>query len=127
MGFGSPFTYDDGLYVETGVPTTFTPTSQAELGDEVEGTPVRIRLKITNGTRGRFTPHTLEASAVSGGQPALQIADPGSQMDLTGPGIELRTAGTSTFDLGFVVTDPSDITLTILPAIGGYEPLVVTG
>ena len=124
--FGTPFTYGDGLFVEARVPATFTPTAQAEGVEGLEGTPVRIRLKITNGTRAPFTPHTLDAGAVSGGQAAVQIEDPGSQIALTGPGLELRSAGTSTFDLGFVVADPSDITLTIVPAIGGYEPLVVT-
>lgn len=124
--FGTPFIYDDGLFVEVRDPRTFTPSEAAEVG-AVEGVPVRIRVKITNGTRQPFIPHTLEASVVSGGQPAVQIEDPEIQMGLTGPGIELRSAGTASFELGFVVADPDDVTLTIVPDIGGYEPLVVTG
>ena len=124
--FGTPFIYDDGLFVEVRDPQTFTPGLEAEPSG-VEGVPVRIRVKLTNGTRQPFTPDPLEASVLSRGQPAVQIEDPEIQMGLTGPGIELRSAGTASFELGFVVADPDDITLTIVPDIGGYEPLVVTG
>lgn len=124
--FGAPFEYANGLFLQVKSPVGFEPTSQAEPWDEGAGQPVRIRFTITNGTRGEFTPHTLSATAVSGGVEATPIVDPGSQIGVTGPSVALRTANVANFDLAFLVQDPNDVTLTVLPALGGYEPLVLT-
>lgn len=124
--FGTPYEYGNGLFLQVKSPLTFAPTDQAEGVDEAAGQPVRIRFTITNGTRQEFTPHTLSATVVSGGQESTQIIDPGLQIDLTGPGATLRPAGVISFDLAFVVADTSDVTLTVVPALGGYEPLVLT-
>ncbi|UZN03547.1 hypothetical protein [Cellulomonas sp. S1-8] len=126
LTFGTPFEYADGLFVQVKQPARFTPTAQAEWDRSVEGVPVRIRLTITNGTREEYIAHTLSATVESGGQAAAQIVDPGTQIDLTGPSLTLTTAGVVNFDLAFVVQDPSDVTLTVVPALGGYEPLVLT-
>lgn len=123
--FGRPFEYADGLFLQIKSPLVFTPTSQAEGIDEAQGEPVRIRFTITNGTRQAYTPHTLSASVVSDGVTATQVIDPGLQIGLTGPSTELRTANVVSFDLAFVVADPDDVTLTVVPALGGYEPLVL--
>jgi len=123
--FGTPFKYDDGLFLQVRQPARFTPTAQAEWDRQVEGVPVRIHFTVTNGTRGDFTPHTLDATVVSGGQEALPILDPGSQIGLTGPSTTLRTAGVANFDLAFLVQDHRDVTLTVVPALGGYDPLVL--
>ncbi|GIG41358.1 hypothetical protein [Cellulomonas phragmiteti] len=124
--FGKPFKYGNGLFLQIKEPVAFTPTSQAEGVDEVEGQPVRIRITVTNGTRGQYTAHTFSATVESGGVPATQIIDPGSQIDLTGPSTELGPANVVTFDLAYVVADPRDITMTVVPALGGYDPLVLT-
>ncbi len=124
--FGRPFEYGDGLFLQVKDPVRFTPSDQAEGAEGVEGEAVRIRFTITNGTRGAYSPHTLSATAVSGGVEATQIIDPAVQIAATGPSFELNRAGVVNFDLAFVVADPRDITLTVVPALGGYEPLVLT-
>ncbi|UZN03544.1 hypothetical protein [Cellulomonas sp. S1-8] len=125
-GFGQSFTYADGLIVEVKKPVEFTPTLQAEGLDGVEGDTVKVRISIINGTDEEFTPDTLGVTVTSDGQEAVQIIDPGSRIDLTGPAHPLDRSGVAAFDLAFVVADVDDVTLSLVPALLGYDPLVVT-
>jgi len=124
--FGDSFTYANGLVVEVKRPVTYTPTSQAEGLEGLDGEPVRVRINLINGTSGEFTPNTLGVTIVSGGEEAVQVLDPGARIDLTGPARPLGRSGVAAFDLAFVVQDVDDVELTIIPALTGYEPLVLT-
>lgn len=126
ISFGSAYEYADGLFLQVKDPVKFTPTAQAEWDREVDGVPVRIAVSVTNGTRDDFTPHALTAVVVSDGVEAEPILDPGLQIGLTGPSVRLRPAGVAKFELAFLVADPDDVTLTVVPALGGYDPIVVT-
>ncbi|MBO0919319.1 hypothetical protein J1G42_00570 [Cellulomonas sp. zg-ZUI222] len=124
--FGTPFEYADGLLVDVTAPARFTPTAQAEWDRAVPGVLVRVRVSITNGTDAEFRPNTLIATAVSGGQDAVAVLDPGSQIGQTGPDAAVPAGGSVAFPLAFLVQDPADVRLTVEPALGGYEPLVLT-
>lgn len=124
--FGQTFTYPNGLVIEAKKPVTFTPSEQAEGLEGLEGEPVKVRINIINGSSVDYTPDKLGVTIESAGEQAVQIIDPGAQIELTGPGAPLGRSGVVAFDLAFVVQDPTDITLTLVPALGGYEPLVLT-
>ncbi|MFC8191767.1 hypothetical protein ACFUMH_08920 [Cellulomonas sp. NPDC057328] len=122
--FGKPFEYADGLFLTVKAPQQFEPSGEAE-GVE-EGVPVRVRVQVTNGTRQPYTPSTLSATAESGGVTATPVWDPAREIDTAGPYVTLDPGGTASFDLGFAVADPSDLRIELLPALGGYDALVVT-
>lgn len=124
--FGKSYTYANGLVVEVKKPTTFVPSEFADGAEGVDGEPVKFRVNIINGTSGEFVPDTLGVSIVSGGQEAVQILDPGSRIELTGPARPMGRSDVVAFDLAFVVQDPDDITLTLSPSLGGYDALVFT-
>ncbi|MCC2315035.1 hypothetical protein [Cellulomonas xiejunii] len=124
--FGQSFAYSNGLAVEVEKPSAFVPSASADGAEGVDGEPVKVRVYVVNGTSGEFVPNTLEVTVVSDGEEAAQILDPGSRVELTGPGHALGRADVVAFDLAFVVQDPDDVTLTLVPAIAGYEPLVFT-
>lgn len=121
--FGQAYEYGNGLFVQIKTPVEFEPTEQT-VGLGGEGVPVKIRVSITNGSRTDYKPHTLSATAVSGGVEATPLTDATAQIEVTGPSVEIRPAGVVAFDLAFLVADPSDVTLTVIPAIGGYQPVV---
>ena len=121
--FGQAYEYGNGLFVQIKAPVEFEPTEQT-VGLGGEGVPVKIRVSITNGSRTDYKPHTLSATAVSGGVEATPLTDATAQIEVTGPSVEVRPAGVVAFDLAFLVADPSDVTLTVIPAIGGYQPVV---
>lgn len=123
--FGESFTYANGLVIEVKKPVPFVPTESAEGLEGVEGDPVKVRINIINGSSVEYVPDTLGVTIVSAGQPAVQIIDPGSQIELTGPSAPLGRSGVVAFDLAFLVQDPQDITLSLVPSLGGYDPLVV--
>ncbi|WP_155378667.1 hypothetical protein [Cellulomonas sp. JZ18] len=122
--FGRPYQYGDGLFVLVKEPQEFEPSREAQGVDE--GVPVRVRVQVTNGTRRSYTPSTLEATAMSGGAQATQVVDLTREIDAAGPYVTLDPGQTVSFDLAFAVADPDDVTVTVAPALGGYEPLVVT-
>ncbi len=124
VSFGRPFEYADGLFVTVKAPQQFEPSGEAE-GAEA-GVPIRVRVQVTNGTRHPYTPSTLSATAVSAGVPATPVSDAAREVDTAGPYVTLDPGGTVSFDLGFAVADPSDLRIELLPALGGYDALVVT-
>lgn len=124
--FGESYTYADGLVVEVKKPSKFVPSEQAEGLEGVEGEAVKVRISIINGTDLEYVPNTLGVTLVSGGVEATQIIDPASRVELTGPNRPVNSAGVVVFDLAFVVQDTEDLTLTLTPALSGYEPLVYT-
>ncbi|MBO3095252.1 hypothetical protein [Cellulomonas dongxiuzhuiae] len=124
--FGQSFTYANGLVVEVKKPAAFAPSAYADGVEGSEGEPVRVRVNIINGTSGEFVPDTVGVVVVSGGEEAVQILDPGTGVDLTGPAQPLDRSGVVAFDLAFVVLDPQDVTLTLTPSLIGYDPLVFT-
>lgn len=124
--FGQSFTYANGLVVEVKKPVAFAPSEFADGVEGADGEPVRVRVNLINGTSNEFVPDKLGATVVSGGVEATQILDPGSRIELTGPSRPLGRADVVAFDLAFVVEDPEDVTLTLTPALGGYDPVVYT-
>ncbi|QCB94878.1 hypothetical protein [Cellulomonas shaoxiangyii] len=123
--FGRPFEYADGLFVSVKAPQEFEPSPEAE-GLAGGGVPVRLRVQVTNGTAEPYSPSTLSATAVSAGVEASPVWDVPLAIDTAGPYVTLDPAGTVAFDIAFAVADPSDLQITVLPALGGYDPLVVT-
>lgn len=124
--YGQSFTYDNGLVVEVKKPVGFVPSEFADGVEGVEGDPVKIRVNIINGTSGEFVPDTVGVTLVSGGEQATQILDPGSNIELTGPTRPLGRADVVAFDLAFLVQDPEDVTVTLTPSLGGYDPVIFT-
>jgi len=124
--FGESFAYDNGLVVEVEKPSAFVPSQSADGVEDVDGKPVKVRVYIVNGTSRDYVPNTLEVTVVSDGEDGAQILDPASRVELTGPGLALAPGDVTAFDLAFVVQDPADVTLTLNPAIAGYEPLTFT-
>ena len=124
--FGQTFTYPNGLVIEVKKPVTYTPTETAEGLEGLEGEPVKVRINIINGSSVDYTPDKLGVTIESDGEQAVQIIDPGALIEATGPGQPLGRSGVVAFDLAFVVKDPADITLTLVPALGGYDALVLT-
>ncbi|ADG73075.1 hypothetical protein Cfla_0156 [Cellulomonas flavigena DSM 20109] len=123
--FGESYTYANGLVVEVKAPAAFVPSEGADVAG-AEGEAVRVRVNLINGTSNEFVPDKLGVTVVSGGVEATQILDPGSRIELTGPSRPLGRADVVAFDLAFVVEDPEDVTLTLTPALGGYDPVVYT-
>ncbi|GIG41357.1 hypothetical protein Cph01nite_31190 [Cellulomonas phragmiteti] len=124
--FGESFTYANGLVIEVKKPVPFVPTAQAEGLEAADGQPVKVRISIINGSSVEYVPDTLGVTIVSGGKQAEQIIDPGSRIELTGPSRALGRSGVVAFDLAFVVEDPEDLTLSLVPSLGGYDPMVLT-
>lgn len=122
--FGRPFEYANGLFVTVKAPQEFEPSAEADGVDA--GVPVRVRVQVTNGTHEPYTPSTLSATAVSAGVEATPVWDAAREVDTAGPYVTLDPGGTVSFDLGFAVADPSDLQVSLVPALGGYDPLVVT-
>ena len=126
VAFGESFTYGNGLVVEVRKPVTFTPSETADGVEGVDGTPVRLRVNVINGSSQDFVPDGIGVTLESGGEEAPQILDPGQRIELTGPQRTLTRGDVAAFDLAFVVADPDDLTVTLVPALAGYDPLVVT-
>lgn len=123
--FGGTFTYDDGLAVTVGAPEAFAPSPSAETTGT--GTPVRVEVRVDNGTTEPFQPATLATVATADGGPAATVWDPELGLELTGPPHAAPAGATTTFQLAWTVVDPQSLRLEITPALVGYEPLVVTG
>lgn len=124
--FGESYTYANGLVVEVKKPVRFTPSEGADGIDGTEGEPVRVRVNLINGTSNEFVPDKVGVSIESAGVQATQIHDPGSRIELTGPSRSLGRSDVVAFDLAFVVADLDDLTLTLTPALAGYDPVVYT-
>lgn len=124
--FGESYTYANGLVVEVKKPVLFTPSEGADGIDGTEGEPVRVRVNLINGTSNEFVPDKVGVSIESAGVQATQIHDPGSRIELTGPSRSLGRTDVVAFDLAFVVADLDDLTLTLTPALAGYDPVVYT-
>lgn len=121
--FGVPFTYADGLVVEVAPPVPFTPSRNAAGGDG--NAAVLLEVTITNGTERTYRASTLEVVAASGGFEAAQVWDPDQAVELSGPTFAVPPGGAVQFRVGFTVQQPDDVRLTVVPALYGYEGLVV--
>lgn len=126
VAFGTSHTYGNGLVVEVKKPARYAPTDLAEGVDDAEGDVVRLRVNVINGSSQEFTPDTVGVHVESAGQPGAPVIDPGASIALTGPDRPLSRGGVVAFDLAFVVADADDVTVTLDPALAGYEPLVFT-
>ncbi len=124
--FGEPFTYDDGLSVQVDTPARFTPTPRAEWERGADDVVVRVKVTVSNGSPAAYSPDTFSASAVSAGTDAALVLDSASRIDLTGPAVTVEPAEEVSFHLAFAVQDPDDVTVTVEPALGGYEPVVIS-
>ena len=124
--FGQSFTYANGLVVEVRKPSAYTPSEGADGVGDADGEPVRVRVNVINGTSNDFVPDKLGVTVLSGGVEATQIHDPAAGVELTGPSRPLGRTDVVAFDLAFVVADPEDVTLTLTPALAGYDPVVYT-
>ncbi len=121
--FGVPFTYADGLTVEVGAPVPFTPSRTAS---GVDGGPAAlVEVTVTNGTDAAYRASTVELTATLDGAPAAPVWDPDQGVELSGPAFAVPPGGTVQFRVGFAVAQPERLQLTVVPALYGYEGLVV--
>ena len=97
-----------------------------DVAEASDTTPVRLRVNVINGSSQDFVPDGIGVTLESGVEEAPQILDPGQRIELTGPQRTLTRGDVAAFDLAFVVADPDDLTVTLVPALAGYDPLVVT-
>lgn len=126
VAFGESYTYGNGLVVEVRKPALFAPSAQADGVTDGEGEPVRIRVNVINGSSAEFDPSTIGVTVESAGAVAAQVLDPAQRIELTGPARVLTRGDVVAFDLAFVVPDPEDVTVSLTPALAGYDPLVVS-
>lgn len=126
VAYGESWTYANGLVLEVKKPVGFAPSAQADGVEGVEGDPVKLRVNVINGSSVDFDPSTIGVAVESAGVEATQVLDPISRIELTGPARPLTRGDVAAFDLAFVVADADDITVTLTPALSGYEPLVVS-
>ncbi|MFC8191766.1 hypothetical protein ACFUMH_08915 [Cellulomonas sp. NPDC057328] len=121
--YGVPFTYADGLTVEVGAPVPFTPSRTASGGTGAAAALVEVT--VTNGTDESYRASTVEATAAVDGAPAAPVWDPDQGVELSGPAFAVPPGGTVQFRVGFEAADPERLRLTLVPALYGYEALVI--
>lgn len=105
----------DNVVVIVGVPEPYSPSDTA-MG--VSGEPVKFHVAVTNRRSTVYQPGMLSIAGTSGTTQAEQIFDSGGGI-VTPMGANLLPGETLEWDVAFGVANPSDITLSVTPDIGG--------
>ena len=106
---GDTWTYSDGLGVTISQPKVFTP-SQDSFGGENSNHHVKLQVTIQNGTGQDFDPSMVYITASSGGSEADEILDFDEGLE-GAPMTTLLDGQNTTYEIGFGVNDPADITV----------------
>ena len=111
--FGKTYTWDDGLSIKVGKPTTFKPSEWA-IGSAKGKTSVLMSVTIVNKTGKPFDPGMVYLTAQSGNEEAEQIFDSEKNVG-GGPSTKVLNGREVTFKVGFAVGNPKDIVVEVAP------------
>ncbi len=124
VAFGERFLYEDGLEVTVAAPAPYQPSPYAS-GVGATGEHVRFAVTITNNTAEEYQPVLFLTSVTSGGAPATEIHDYGS--DLARAPLEPVQPGQGvTFEVAYTITDPASVVMEVQASVITHEPFTVT-
>lgn len=121
-GFGSTYSWTDGLQVTVSAPTPFTPSEYAAADPATAY--LSFTVTIVNNTGAEYKPSLFSATAQSGNAEADQVYDSANGLDGT-PSTAILNGRQSTFQLGFGVADPNDVVLQVRPGFD-YDDVFFT-
>ncbi len=110
--FGQAFTWEDGLSLTVGKPSSFTPSKWAA-GKEKFTKFVVFDVRVVNKTGKPWDPSLISATIQSSNQEGSQVYDSGSLGE--DPSTKLLNGREVTFKIAFGVDDPKDLVLEIAP------------
>lgn len=119
--FGEDWEYEDGMTVKVTAPTAFTPSTYAA-GGEGHQSHIKTSVTITNGTSASFDPTLAMDTVTSGGAEGDPVFDDGLEGS---PMATLLPGRSITYDVGYGVNDPSDVTIEVSPD-WDHEPAIFT-
>lgn len=115
--FGQTFRYGGGLVVTVSEPRPFRPSPWVE---RRPGDPMRFEIVIRNRTDEEWNPSQLHARVLTSFTPAVQIFDYDHHV-VARPEERLPAGGTTTFSVGYWITDVSAVTMVLSPGFGYQE------
>lgn len=121
--FDEPFSYDDGLAFTITPPVPFEPSESADAAEN--GEHVRVTVVIYNGTGEPWDPVLFRADAAAGGVSATPVFDSAQNLLGAPPPEPLAPDGGLVFDLGFTVSDPDAMVVTVNGGGIGHEDVTV--
>ncbi|MFF5020530.1 hypothetical protein [Micrococcus luteus] len=110
LKLGDTHTWSDGLAITVSEGEEYTPSEYA-VGAEEEGTPMRFTVTLKNGTDEPVEAMMLSLQASSGSQTNEAIYD--SQQGIEPPTVAVQPGKELTWDVAFMVIDPSDLVLDV--------------
>lgn len=122
LAFGDAFTYEDGLTVTVGKPSSFKPSEYAF----TEEAPAYVAFEVTvvNKTGAPFDPGMISSSMQSGNTEAEEVFD--SENGFSGsPDTKILDGRESKFKIGYGVSDPKDLVLELSPS-WEHESIIYT-
>ena len=121
--FGQVYTWTDGLEVTVAPGVAFTPSEYASAAPAAAY--LSFAITVTNGSTKNYDPTLFNATAQSAGKEAESIYD--SDNGLTGsPTTSVLAGRDATFNVGFGVTDPTDVVLEVSPGFDYDSALFAT-
>lgn len=107
--FGDTWTWDDGLSVTLSEPAPYEP-SYEEVTEYDQA--IVFEVTVENGTGSEYDPSMIMLSASSGGQEADTAYDSANGLE-GAPSTTMLDGQSTTFQYGFGVADPDDVTVEI--------------
>lgn len=122
--FGDTYKWDNGLEVTIAAPTPFTPSEYAT----VAGAAAYLTFSVTiiNNTGATYDPIQFSVYAQSGSKEASEIYDSANGYNGT-PSTSILDGRQSAFNVGFGVSDPSDLVLEVRPGYDYNQTYFTTG